>query len=49
MFRRFLKVAIAKSNFINEVYNGRFTPEFSVSIVREIIALVSDFVYETRK
>ena len=49
MFRRFLKVAIATSNFINEVYNGRFTPEFSVSIIREIIALVSDYVYETRK
>ena len=49
MFRRFLKVAIATSNFMNEVYNGRFTPEFSVSIIREIIALVSDYVYETRK
>ena len=41
MFSTFFKVAIAKSNFMNEVYNGDFAPEFSgVSLLREIIALV---------
>ena len=39
-FSRFLKVAVATSNFMKEVYNGRFLPEFSVSIIKEIIALV---------
>ena len=28
IFRRFLKLAIATSNLVNEVYNGRFMPEF---------------------
>ena len=37
---RFLKVAIATSGFINEVNNGGFSPEFSVSMLKEIIALV---------
>ena len=27
MFSRFLKVAIATSNWMNEVYNGGFSPE----------------------
>ena len=49
MFCRFLKVTIATSNFMNEVYNGGFLPEFIVSRLREIIALVWDYVYETRK
>ena len=49
IFSRFLKVAIATSNFINEVYNGRFTLEFSVSMLRETIALVPDYVSETKK
>ena len=47
-FSRFLKVAVATSNFMNEVYKGRFSPEFSVSVLKEIIALVWDYVYETR-
>ena len=46
---RFLKVAIATSNFMNEVYNGRFAPEFSVSMLKETIALVWDYVSETRE
>ena len=41
-FSRFLKVAIATSNFMNEVYNGGFSPEFSVSLLKENIALVWD-------
>ena len=49
MLRRFLKVAIATSNFMNKVYNDGFLPEFSVSIIKEIIALVWEYVYETRK
>ena len=40
MFSRLLKVAIATSNFMNEVYNGGFLPEFSVSVSKEIIKLV---------
>ena len=33
MLRRFLKVAIATSNLMKEIYNGRFAPEFSASII----------------
>ena len=49
LFRRSFKVAIATSNFMNEVYNGGFAPEFSVSMLKETIALVRDYVSETRK
>ena len=45
----FLRVAIATSNFLNEVDNGGFAPEFSVSMLKETIALVRDYVTETRK
>ena len=48
-FSRFLKVAIATSNLMNEFYNGGFAQEFSVSILKETIALVRDYVSETRK
>ena len=34
---------------MNEVYNGGFTPEFSVSMRKETTSLVWDYVYETRK
>ena len=40
MVSSFLKVAIATSNFMNNVYNGEFSPEFSVSMLKEVIALV---------
>ena len=49
MFSRFLKVAITASNFMNEVCNGGFSPELNVSMLKEIIALVRHYVYETRK
>ena len=49
MFSKFLKVTRATSNFINKVYNGGFVPEFSVSMSKEIIALIWDYIYETRK
>ena len=49
MLSRLLMVAIATSNFMNEVYNGRFSPEFSVSMLKEIIMLVWEYVYETGK
>ena len=49
IFSTFLKVAIATSNFMNEVYNGGLAPEYSVSMLEEIIALVRDYVFETRK
>ena len=32
---RFLKVAIATSNFMKEVYNGGFALEFSVSMLKK--------------
>ena len=34
---------------MNEVYNGGFAPEFSVSMKKETIALVRDYVSETKK
>ena len=46
---RFLTVATATSNFMNEVYSGGFASEFSVSMLKETIALVRDYVSETRK
>ena len=33
---------------MNEFYNGGFSPEFSVSVFKEIIALVGDYVSEIR-
>ena len=44
MLSRFLNVAIATSNFMNEVYNGGFSPEFSVSMLKEIITLVREYI-----
>ena len=35
MFSRFLKVAIATSNWMNEVYNGGFSPEIIKKSLRE--------------
>ena len=49
IFSRFSQVAIEMSHFINEFYNGGFTPEFSVSMLKESIALVRDYVSKTRK
>ena len=40
IFSGFLKVAIATINFMNKVYNGGFVPEFSLSMLKEIVALV---------
>ena len=31
---------------MNEVYNGGFAPEFSVSVSKQTIALVRDYVYD---
>ena len=49
MLSRLLKVAIAKSNFMNEVYSGAFSTGFSVPMLKEIIAPVGEYVYGTRK
>ena len=49
IFSRSFEVAIATSNFMKEVYNGGFAPEFSVSMFIKTIALVRDYVSETRK
>ena len=41
---------MATSNFMNEFYSGGFPPEFSsVLMLKEIIALVGDYVSATRK
>ena len=34
---------------MNKVYNGGFTPEYSVSLLKKITALVRDYVSGTRK
>ena len=34
---------------MNKVCNGGFVPEWSVSMLKETIMLVWDYVYETRK
>ena len=49
IFSRSFEVAIATSNFMNEIYNGGFASGFSVSMLKEIIALVRDYVSETSK
>ena len=49
IFSSFLKVAIAMSNFLNKVYNDGFAAEFSVSMLKETIVLVRNYVSETRK
>ena len=49
IFSRFLKVAIATLNFMNEIYDGGLAPEFSVLMLKESMALVRDYVSETRK
>ena len=46
---RFSKVVIVTSNFMNEFVNGGFSSELSVSMLKEIIALVQGYVSETRK
>ena len=33
---------------MNKVYNGRFAPNFSVSILTETSARILSYVYETR-
>ena len=45
----FLKVAKAMSNFMSKVYNGGFLPEFIVLMIKEVMALVWKYTYETRK
>ena len=49
IFSRFLKVAMATSNIITEVYIGGIVSGYSVSMLKETIALVWHYVYETRK
>ena len=49
IFGKFLKVAIATSTFIKEVYNGWFVPEFTVSILKEPTTRIWNYVSETRK
>ena len=40
IFSRFLKVAIATSNFMNEVYNGGFFIVFVVVVIIIIIIII---------
>ena len=48
IFSTFLKVAMATSNFMNEVYNGGFAPEYNLSILKDTIALFQDYVYGSK-
>ena len=48
MFNRFLKMVIGMWNFMNKVYNGRFAPNFSVSVLTETSSRILNYVYETR-
>ena len=34
---------------MSKFYKGRFAPEFSVSMLKEFLTLVRDYVYDTRK
>ena len=49
IFSRFLKVAIAALNFMNEVFNSGFVPESSISELNKISTLTLSYVYEVRK
>ena len=49
VFTSLLKVPIPISSFMSEVYNGRFVSEFSLSMLKEIIALVGGYLSKTRK
>ena len=40
---------LLRHSVMNKVYNGGFAPEFSVSMLKEVIALVRDYVSEMRK
>ena len=44
MLSRLLRVSLATSNFKIEVYNGRFAPKFSVLTLKEVSALVQNYV-----
>ena len=37
------------SNSMNKVYNDESTPDFSVSMLKETISLLRDYIHETRK
>ena len=49
IFSSLLNGDIATSNFMNEFYDGGFASEFSASVLKENIALVGDYLFETRK
>ena len=34
---------------MNKIYDGGFSPVFNISMLKEIIALVWEYVYETTK
>ena len=44
IFSMLLKLDIETLNFMNEVYNGGVSPEFSISMLKEIITLVRSYV-----
>ena len=49
LFSGFWKVTVATSNFLIEVHNDGFAPEIKDLMLKETIALVRDYIYETRK
>ena len=44
MLSRLLRVSLATSNFKIEVYKRRFAPKFSVLTLKEVSALVQNYV-----
>ena len=49
IFARSLKMAIATSIFMNERYDDGFAPEFSISVLKRIMALVPSYICETKE
>ena len=49
IFSRFSKVYTVTPIFINDFHNDRFAPEIIVSMLKETMAIVRDFVSETSK
>ena len=48
--QKYIKYTLLHSSkFMKKVYNGGFAPEFSVSMSKETIVLVRDYVSETRE
>ena len=45
---RLFKASTTMSNFMNKEFNGDFSSEFSVLMLKEVIAIILEYVYETK-